>query len=148
MPRPAYSTGRDRRPSRKAPPSSLMAKLLMDVPCPPHEHYWPDLHLPRDVADQYAMEWGRGLFAPDEVKRWLDAGAGQSDARGATALRDAGVPAHIGCLPLFDDGSLRRGGIPLVARVTLGNISAEDARALLERTGHLSVNTGLGGETE
>jgi hypothetical protein len=146
MPRPAHHTGPDRRPGRKPPPPSPMAKLLLDAPCPPHEHYWPDL--PRDMADQYAVEWGRGWFAPDEVKQWLDAGAGQSDALGATALRDVGVPPHLGCLPLFNDGTLRRGGIPLVARVTIGNISADGARALLERAGYLQVDTGLGGESE
>jgi hypothetical protein len=88
------------------------------------------------------------LFAPDEVKQWLDAGAGQSDAPGAAALRDIGVPPNLGCLPLFDDGTLRRGGLPLVARVTVGNISAEAARALLQRTGYLPVNIGLRGESE
>lgn len=146
MPRPAHPTGPDRRPGRKPPPPSPMAKLLMDAPCPPHEPYWPDL--PRDVADQYAVEWGRGWFAPDDVKQWLDAGAGQRDALGAAALRDVGVSPRLGCLPLFDDGTLRRGGIPLVARVTLGNISAEEARALLERTGYIPVSTALGGDSE
>lgn len=137
MPRPAHPTGPGRRPGRKPSPPSPMAKLLMETPCPPHEPYWPDL--PRDVADRYAVEWGRSWFAPDEVKQWLDAGAGQSDALGAAALRDVGVPPRLGCLPLFDDGTLRRGGIPLVARVALGNISADEARALLKRTGYLGV---------
>jgi hypothetical protein len=143
MPRRLYPTGPDSRPGRKPPPPSPMAKLLMDRPCPPHEPHWPDVRLPRDVADQYALEWGRGLFPPDEVKQWLDAGAGQSDAPGAAALRNVGISPRLGCLRLFDDGTLRRGGIPLVARVTLGNISAEKARALLEHTGHMPVSTAL-----
>jgi hypothetical protein len=100
------------------------------------------------VADQYAVEWGRGWFTPDEVKQWLDAGAGQSDAAGAAALRDVGVPPRLGCLPLFDDGTLRRGGIPLVARVTLGNISAEEARTLLERIGYMPVSMASGGDSQ
>jgi hypothetical protein len=56
---------------------------------------------------------------------------------GAAALRDLGVSPAVGCLPLFDGGTLRPGSLALVTRVRLGNISAKDAHALLERTGHL-----------
>jgi hypothetical protein len=135
MPRPAYPSGPNRRPGRRLPPLPPMAKLLMDAACLPHGHDWPPLS--RDEAEHYALEWARGWFTPDGVKQWLDAGASPSDARGAVALRDVGVPPNIGCLPLFDDETLRPGGIPLVSRVTLGNISVEAARALLQRTGHL-----------
>jgi hypothetical protein len=78
---------------------------------------------------------------------WTPAqGKGTHEARRRCAM--SGFPPHLGCVPLFDDGTLPRGGIPLVARVALGNISAEEARALLERTRYLSVNTALGGENE
>jgi hypothetical protein len=107
---------------------------------------WAEPDLRQEDAEQHAQEWAKVWFELAEVRAWLDAGASVSDGPGAAALRDIGVPPAAGCLPLFDDRTVRRGGIALVTRVTLGNISAEDARRLLERTGHLaSQRSGIGG---
>jgi len=130
-PRPSRTAGRTPRS-----PAAPLAKLLMQAPARPHERHWLS-EVSRDDADRYALEWAAGWLTPADVKEWLDAGAGASDGRGVAALRAAGVPPRAGCLPLHDDGRLRRGGIPLVGRVALGNLSADDARTLLERTGHL-----------
>jgi hypothetical protein len=135
---PAFRKTRPRPPGagepgrRHRPPLAPLPELLMNA-----GSHWAEPDLRQEDAERYAREWAQDWFDVEEVRLWLDAGASISDGPGAAALRDIGVPPSAGCLPLFDDGTLRRGGVALVARVTVGNLTAEGARALLERTGHL-----------
>jgi hypothetical protein len=107
----------------------------MQAPTRPHERHWLSV-LSRDDADRHPREWAAGWLAHADVKEWLDAGVGASDGRGRPhgarpAFPKSRLPA------LYDDRQLRRGGVPLVGRLALGNLSTDDARTLLERTGQL-----------
>ena len=123
----AEAPGRSRRK-----PLAALPQLLMDTGT-----HLMEPNLRREDAERLAKEWAQAWFDLQEVRKWLHAGAGVGDGPGAAGLRDVGVPPAADCLPLFDDGTLRPGRLALVTRVRLGNITARDARASLERTGHL-----------
>ena len=77
--------------------------------------------------------WCEAGFGFDELRRWLDAGAGAWDADLAVKFREAGVPPEVAAAQVTRDGRPTRRTYLQLARQ--GGIEPETVRAIAERAG-------------
>lgn len=88
----------------------------------------------RAVLARCLFAWCQAEIGLEELRRWLDAGAGAWDADLAVKFREAGVPPEVaGARVLRSDG--RPTGTTYIQLARQGGIEPETVRGIAERAG-------------